>query len=542
MKDIVYYSKSLSALESFKKQWPHALIVNTSDMAEAVRVLKNTFTSVRYLIAEGDEDLLQYVPTGSDADLIHTFNNSLIVPWHTEVTSDFHGFGIAVSANMNPEYVEFEGLQNITEPVDYVPTDAITVVYGTEERFYSEDVIHIPSLGEDALWPSLATQPKSWIHFQHVSVAQSDTTLRSKLDPNSIHRRGSNYCFTMHKDLIDTNRKFKLAHLKVKDHHAPNTVVIRASWPVYQDINKLEASNHTEALLVPIGSTVNDTALEYVPEIHEHEASVLMRETDSRGFSIGGGGVKLVNKGTNKSVYSKAIGSSIAEFDIIFLSNNESFADDHYAQLKERFPRAKRVNGVKGIGKAHQVCAEVANTDMFWVVDADSVVVSDFKFDFIPPRSAWHKVYVFRSKNPVNNLIYGHGGVKLFPRNRVLSADTDVIDFTTSLGDFSAVSVLSNINAYDKSGWHVWRTAVREAAKLQNQVKLNPEDLVSARRLEQWLTVGEGEYGNISLKGARFGADLSLNTISISPINNDEWLRGYYDEVHEYGDDVSELE
>lgn len=47
-------------------------------------------------------------------------------------------------------------------------------------------------------------------------------------------------------------------------------------------------------------------------------------------------------------------------YDIVFISYNEPTADANYAALKERFPIAKRVHGVKGIHQAHIKAAKSA--------------------------------------------------------------------------------------------------------------------------------------------------------------------------------------
>ena len=45
-------------------------------------------------------------------------------------------------------------------------------------------------------------------------------------------------------------------------------------------------------------------------------------------------------------------------YDIVFISYEEPNADDVYAELKERYPMAKRVHGVKGIHQAHIAAAK----------------------------------------------------------------------------------------------------------------------------------------------------------------------------------------
>ena len=97
-------------------------------------------------------------------------------------------------------------------------------------------------------------------------------------------------------------------------------------------------------------------------------------------------------------------------YDIIFISYNELTADENFARLKERFPLAKRVNGVEGIHQAHIAAAKKSFTKMFWVVDADAIILDTFKFNYIVPEWDLDAVHVWRSRNPMNGLEYGYDG------------------------------------------------------------------------------------------------------------------------------------
>ena len=45
-------------------------------------------------------------------------------------------------------------------------------------------------------------------------------------------------------------------------------------------------------------------------------------------------------------------------YDICFISYNEPDAEERYEKLSKRFPRIKRVHGVKGIHQAHITAAK----------------------------------------------------------------------------------------------------------------------------------------------------------------------------------------
>ena len=59
-------------------------------------------------------------------------------------------------------------------------------------------------------------------------------------------------------------------------------------------------------------------------------------------------------------------------------------------------------------------------------------------------------VYVWKSINPINNLVYGYGGLKLLPKKLVLDIDASKPDMTTSISkNFIPMDIISNITAFN---------------------------------------------------------------------------------------------
>ena len=111
-----------------------------------------------------------------------------------------------------------------------------------------------------------------------------------------------------------------------------------------------------------------------------------------------------------------------ADFDIVMISFHEAEADSNYQKLKQLFPDAKHVKNIEGIGNAHKRVGELAKTEMVYIVDADADITGHFSFDYIPPMSnRKNTTFVWSARNPINDLEYGYGGVKLFPREQLLS-------------------------------------------------------------------------------------------------------------------------
>ena len=154
-------------------------------------------------------------------------------------------------------------------------------------------------------------------------------------------------------------------------------------------------------------------------------------------------------------------------YDIVFISYQEPNADENYNKLLKRFPLAKRVHGVKGIHQAHIAAAKKCFTKMFWIVDADAVILDNFDFSYIAEPWDEDMVHVWRCVNPINDLVYGYGGVKLFPKKPFLEGRPWEIDLSTTIGASTIaktkVSCETRFNATPDSAFI---GAFRECAKL----------------------------------------------------------------------------
>lgn len=220
-------------------------------------------------------------------------------------------------------------------------------------------------------------------------------------------------------------------------------------------------------------------------------------------------------------------------FDIVFISYNEPTADENFARLKERFPLAKHVKGVKGIHQAHIEAAKRSFTPMFWVVDADAVVLDTFNFDYTVTKEEYDIVHVWRSSNPVNGLEYGYGGVKLLPKKLTLEMDTSSTDMTMSISPrFKAMEAISNITAFNTDPFTTWRSAFRECCKLS---VINNEESIA--RLHTWCQLNKcAEYGEYAysgaLAGSKYGQDNAGNKPALSLINDFDWLMSQFQQTH----------
>jgi hypothetical protein len=212
--------------------------------------------------------------------------------------------------------------------------------------------------------------------------------------------------------------------------------------------------------------------------------------------------------------------------DVFFLSYKEKDAEDNWHRLQFICPDAKRINGVKGILNAHMAAANSSTTDMFYVVDADAYIVDDFKFDFVPYIQDRRHVHIWHSINPINDLEYGYGGVKLFPKCGLLDNKKNLIDVSTSLGDVRVIEKLACETKFNTDPFNTWKSAFRECAKLSSKIIKNQKNTETTYRLEQWINKGSNKlFGEYSIAGAIAGKEFGENTTDLFLINNFEWLQ-----------------
>ena len=222
-------------------------------------------------------------------------------------------------------------------------------------------------------------------------------------------------------------------------------------------------------------------------------------------------------------------------YDIVFISYQEPTADEYYKYLKDRFPRAKRIHGIKGIHQAHIAAAKLCETDMVWIVDGDALIDSNFKFDYQVAQWDRETVHVWRSVNPINDLVYGYGGVKLFPTHLTVNMDTSKPDMTTSISSkFKAVQEISNTTAFNTDPFNTWKSAFRECVKLSSKVIDRQKNNETEERLRIWQTLGKsrpfGEYAILgATAGAIYGEQNKNNIDALKKINDFEWLKEQFD-------------
>ena len=228
------------------------------------------------------------------------------------------------------------------------------------------------------------------------------------------------------------------------------------------------------------------------------------------------------------------------DYDIIYLSYDEPNAEKNYADLCSKVPWAKRVHGVEGSDAAHKACAELSETDRFITIDGDNIVSAEFlgkEFDLDSHEDAhWNKAIKFEdcvvswsAKNTINGLMYGNGGIKCWPKEKVLNMRTHEnadpnnpyaqVDFCWDM-EYIQINQCHSEIMNNHTPHQAWRAGFREGVKmaLDRGMKPSIDDFKknhwkNLHRLYVWLMIGaDADNGRWAVYGARQGLYMTMCT------------------------------
>ena len=212
----------------------------------------------------------------------------------------------------------------------------------------------------------------------------------------------------------------------------------------------------------------------------------------------------------------------VKDLDFVFISFKEPNKDYNYADLLNKVPWAKRVDGVVGFDYAHKAAAEVADTDFFISVDGDNIIDPRFLLETMDFSKTNPKaVHRWRARNSVNGLIYGNGGIVGWPKDTCLNMKThENADSKENEIDFCWGVPHENLhNVYSETviNWtpdQAFTAGFREGVKmsLDQGDSIDPAEFLkkmyrpNLKCLTTWMSVGaDVENGKYAMLGARVG-------------------------------------
>ena len=211
----------------------------------------------------------------------------------------------------------------------------------------------------------------------------------------------------------------------------------------------------------------------------------------------------------------------VSDLDFVYISFKEPNKEENWADLRNKVPWAKRVDGVVGFDSAHKAAADLAETEFFISVDGDNVIDERFLLETLDWTKTNRKaVHRWRAENNINGLVYGNGGLVGWDKQTCLSMKThENADSEENTLDFCWGVPHENLhNCYSQTvinttPQQAFVAGYREGVKmsLDKGKKVPPENFKSIwptnlRTLTTWMTVGaDVENGKFAMFGARIG-------------------------------------
>lgn len=241
----------------------------------------------------------------------------------------------------------------------------------------------------------------------------------------------------------------------------------------------------------------------------------------------------------------------VTELDIFYISYDEPNCEEHWADLLNKVPWAKRVHGVKGFDAAHKAAAEQSETERFITVDGDNIVMDDFfeqTLD-IPDRdhdgnNIGQSIFSWNAKNLLNGLVYGNGGLKCWPteytktiQTHEAATDGEGMEFCWKLNYIQLNDVFSEVHQ-TASPFQAFRAGFREGVKmsLDQGKRVAPDEFIrkiwygNYNRLQVWCNIGcDVENGMWAMYGARLGCQMTvLSDWDTNLISDYDWFKDFF--------------
>jgi hypothetical protein len=211
----------------------------------------------------------------------------------------------------------------------------------------------------------------------------------------------------------------------------------------------------------------------------------------------------------------------VTDLDFVYISFKEPNKEQNWADLKNKVPWAKRVDGVVGFDNAHKAAAEVAETDFFVSVDGDNIIDEHFLLETLDwTKTDRKRVHRWRARNSINGLVYGNGGLVGWSKDTCLNMKThenaeeeeNQIDFCWGVPHENLHNCYSTtmINGSEQQAFVAgYREGVKMSTEKGRPIPAHDFSSIwhnNLRILSTWCTVGaDVEFGKFAMLGARMG-------------------------------------
>jgi hypothetical protein len=239
----------------------------------------------------------------------------------------------------------------------------------------------------------------------------------------------------------------------------------------------------------------------------------------------------------------------VSDLDFVYISYAEPNREENWADLKNKVPWAKRVDGVKGFDSAHKAAAETAETDFFISVDGDNIIDESFLLQTLDWTKTNEKaVHRWRARNNVNGLVYGNGGLVGWNKETCLNMKThenaeteeNRMDFCWGMPHENLHNCYSTtvINATSQQAFIAgYREGVKMSTEKGKPIPSGDFKSIWKNNLQilsTWCSIGaDVDHGKYAMLGARMGCFYTVieDNNDLFKISDLDEMKSYYESI-----------
>ncbi|WP_316832962.1 hypothetical protein [Pedobacter aquatilis] len=250
---------------------------------------------------------------------------------------------------------------------------------------------------------------------------------------------------------------------------------------------------------------------------------------------------------------SEALLVNYQQLEIVYLTYNEDIAEENFVQLAVRYPQLKRLHRIQGLTQGFRLAAYLVSGTQFILIDGDNELLEGVDLNQIALHDKANQVLIYFAKNPINDLCYGYGGIKICPTRGFRNITFDTVDPICSGGMrpvFSKQREVLSVTRFNTSAFNAWKAGFRECAMLSAQLDYlqDSSKTWAAEKINCWLTKGEDRpFGDWTMLGAKAGkafverlmdspatqsSENSTPAQKLSVINQPGWLLNYFQQIY----------